>query len=142
MRPVIFRCSAWMFGLLIIGALAPLWILPLIPALGWPPVSGWILAGVAFLMVVYALTLLPTKLVVSDDGLIQKQLFSELRLSWSEIAEWRYVKVQDVEGFWIHDRSGKKHPLKGWLVYGKRRSKQLAELLRQKDIVGVEEYDS
>ena len=141
MRPVIFRCSPLMFGLLIVGALAPLVIIPLVPALGWPSVTEWILAGIASFMAAYALTLLPTKLVVSDDGLFQKQLLSEVRLSWPEIAEWRYVRVQDVEGFWVRDKRGKKHTLKSWLVFGTRRSKQLAELLRQKGVVGSEEYD-
>lgn len=141
MRPVIFRCPGWMFGLLIFGALAPLGILPLIPEFGWPPVTKWVLAGVAAFMIGYALTLLPTKLEVSDDGLYQKQLFSEFRLSWSDIAEWRYVRVQDVEGFWIRDRHGKKYDLKHWLIFGKRRSKQLAEVLREKGAIGREEYD-
>ncbi len=141
MRPVIFRCPAWMFGLLIAGAIAPFAFFPLIPAFGWPPITKWILTAVAVSMVVYALTLLPTKLVLSDEGLCQKQLFSELRLAWKDIVEWRYIRVQDVEGFWILDRSGRRHDLKHWLVFGKQRSKQLAEVLRQMGIVGREEYD-
>jgi hypothetical protein len=141
MRPVIFRCPRWMFGLLIVGALAPLGVLPLISSFGWPPVTSWILAGVAVFMILYALTLLPTKLEVSDEGLYQKQLLSELRLSWSEIAEWRYFRVQDVEGFWIRDKQGKKYDLKKWLIFGKRRSQQLAEVMRKRGIDGREECD-
>jgi hypothetical protein len=80
--------------------------------------------------------------VLSDDGLCQKQLFSELRLGWKDIAEWRYIRVQDVEGFWILDRTGKRHDLKHWLVFGKQRSKQVAEVLRQMGVVGREEYDA
>jgi hypothetical protein len=86
--------------------------------------------------------LLPTKLVLSDEGLIQKQLLSELRLKWTDIAEWRYFRVQDVEGFWIRDKAGKQHDLKRWLVFGMRRSKLVAEILRQKGVVGREEYDA
>lgn len=92
-------------------------------------------------MILYALTLLPTKLEVSDEGLYQKQLLSELRLSWSEIAEWRYFRVQDVEGFWIRDKQGKKYDLKKWLIFGKRRSQQLAEVMRKRGIDGREECD-
>jgi len=142
MRPVIFRCPAWMFGLLIIGALGPLTILPMVSSFGWPSVVAWILGAVAAFMVVYALTLLPTKLEVSDEGLCQKQLLSEFRLSWADIAEWRYTRVQDVEGFWIRDRRGKKYDLKRWLVFGKRRSQQLAEVMRERGIDGREEYDA
>jgi hypothetical protein len=131
-----------MFVLLIVGAVAPLGVLPLIPAFNWPPVTAWILAGVAVFMVVYALMLLPTKLEVSDEGLLQKQLLSELRLSWSDIAEWRYVRVRDGEGFWIRDQSGRKHNLKSWLVFGKRRSQQLVQVMRARGIVGREEYDA
>jgi hypothetical protein len=56
------------------------------------------------------------------------------------IAEWRYVRVQDVEGFWIRDRRGRKHDLKSWLVFGKRRSQQLAQAMRARGIDGREEY--
>jgi len=131
-----------MFGLIILGAIATFAFIPLIRMFGWPPMTKWILVGIAFLLVVYALTLLPTRLVVSDEGLYQKQLFLDLRLSWSEIAEWRYVRVQDVEGFWIRDNNGKKYNLKKWLVFGKRRSRQLAEIMRQKGIAGNEDCDA
>ena len=142
MRPMIFRCPPWMFSLLIAGAIAPFAFFPLISAFGWPPMTKWILFAVAVFMVLYALTLLPTKLVLSDEGLCQKQLFSELRLGWKDIAEWRYIRVQDVEGFWIRDRTGKQYDLKRWLVFGKQRSKQVAEVLRQRGVVGREEYDA
>lgn len=141
MRPLIFKCPPLMFFLIIVGAMAPFAVFPFIQALDWPPATRWILAGVAFFMILYAVTLLPTKLVLSDDGLYQKQLFSELKLPWSEIAEWRYVRVRDVERFWIRDRRGKKYDLKTWLVFGKRRSRQLAGVMREKGIVGCEEYD-
>jgi len=142
MRPVIFRCPPWMFGLLIAGAIAPLAILAMISTFGWPPITKWIIAGVAVLLAGYALTLLPTKLVLSDEGLWQKQLLSELRLRWTDIAEWRYVRVQGVELFWIQDRAGKKHELKRWLVFGKHRSTQVAAVLRQKGVAGSEKYDA
>lgn len=130
-----------MFILLIAGALAPLAVFPLIHTLGWPPITHWIIAAVSVFMAAYALTLLPTKLILSDEELCQKQLLSELRLRWTDIAEWRYVRVQDVESFWVQDKSGKKHELKHWLVYGKKRSRQVAEVLRHKGVIGHEEYD-
>ena len=142
MRPVVFRCPRWMFGFLIVGALAPIGVLPLSLSLGWPPATGRGLAAVGVFMAVYALTLLPTKLEVSDDGLRQKQLLSELKLPWSDITEWGYFRTHDVEGFWIRDRKGRKHDLKKWLVFGKRRSQQLAEVLREKGVVGREVYDA
>jgi hypothetical protein len=130
-----------MFGLLILGAIAPLVLFPFLAALGWPPITKWTIAAAAVFMAAYALTLLPTKLVLSDEGLCQTQLFSELRLRWTDITEWRYIRVQDVEGFWVRDKTGKKHELKHWLVYGKKRSKQVAEVLRQQGVFGHEEYD-
>ncbi len=131
-----------MFWLLVAGAIAPLAIIPLITTLGWPSGVTWILAGVAVFIAVYALSLLPTKLILSDEGLCQKQLLSEFRLPWSDIVEWRYFKVQDAEGFWVRDRAGKKYDLKHWLVFGKRRSREVAEVMREKGIAGSEEYDA
>jgi len=131
-----------MFGLLLAGAIAPLAILALIPTFGWPPILKWILAGVAVFMAGYALTLLPTKLVLSEEELWQKQLLADLRLRWTDMAEWRSVRVRDVERFWIQDRTGRKHELKRWLVFGKQRSQQVAAVLRQKGVAGREEYDA
>ena len=139
MRPVIFRCPGWMFGLLLVGAIAPLAILPMVSALEWPPLTKLIIAAAEVVMLVYALTLVPTKLVLSDDGLWQKQLFSQLRLQWKDIAEWRYVKALEYEDFWIRDCAGKKHHLKRWLVFGKVRSGQVAEIMREKGVVGRED---
>ena len=131
-----------MFGLLLAGAIALLILLPLIPELELPASTSWGVSGVSISIVVYALTLLPTKLVVSDEGLWQKQLGSELRLHWKDIEEWRYVRVQDVEYFWIRDRAGNQHQLKSWLVFGKERSQRLAQILRQNGVLGTEEFDS
>jgi len=140
MRPVIFRCPPSLFALLVLGACAPVGVLPLVPESARSPTIVGILVGIMVFMVGYALTLLPTKLVVSNDGLCQKQLLSELRLSWSDIAEWRYFRVFEGEGFWIRDKQGRQHDLKKWLISGKRRSQQLAEILRKKGIAGREEY--
>jgi len=120
----------------------PVAILPLISMLGWPALVKWVVVAVEVVMLVYAFTLLPTKLVLSDDGLLQQQLFSHLRLPWTDIAERRYVRVTQHEDFWILDSTGKKHHLKRWLVFGQRRSKQVAEVLRQKGVAGKEEYDA
>ena len=151
MRPVTYKCPVWIFSLLLAGAIAPLAFIPLIPALGWPPVTKLVLNGVEVAVVLYALTLLPTKVVISDDGLWQKLLFSELRLRWEDMVEWRHcdggAEYEEAEmrertrnklhskEFWIRDRTGKKYHLKRWLVFGKR-SKQVAEIMRERGIEG------
>jgi hypothetical protein len=140
-----------MCGLLIVGGLAPLGILPLIRAEGWPPGTAWVLAGVSAFMLVYALTLLPTRLVISDEGVYQKLLFSESRLRWEDMVEWRHSdggqkfevgefkertksKWHLIE-FWVKDKTGKRHYFKRWLVFG-RRSQQVAEIMRERGIEG------
>jgi len=140
-----------MLGLLVVGAIAPLAILPLIPTLGWPVATACIIGGVSVGMMLYALTLLPTQLVISDDGIWQKLLFSELRLRWEDVVEWRHcdggAECEDREmrdrtknrlhstEFWVRDKAGKKHQLKRWLVFG-RRSKQVADIMRERGIEG------
>lgn len=151
MCPLIFRCPPWLVGLLIAGAIAPLGILAVIPTEGWPPAAARILVGVSLFMVVYALTLLPSRLVVSDEGVSQKLLFSEWRLRWEDMVEWRHCAGGAAweEGemsartkgrwhsteFWVKDRRGQKHHLKSWLVFG-RRSRQVAEAMRARGIDG------
>ena len=70
-------------------------------ALGWPSETKMVIIGVEIALALYALTLLPTKLVISDDGLYQKLLFSEFRLRWEEMVEWRHCdggeKYEDFE---------------------------------------------
>ena len=102
-------------------------------------------------MGVYALTLLRTRLVISDEGVYQKLLFSESRLRWEDMVEWRHCdggekfeagefrertkgKWHFIE-FWVKDKTGKKHYLKRWLVFG-RRSQQVAEIMRERGIDG------
>src|SRR5206468_9358212 len=80
----------WMFALLALGAAAPLGILPLVRAEGWPPSVAWILVGVAVFLFLYALTLWPTRLVISDEGVCQRLLFSESRLRWEDMVEFRH----------------------------------------------------
>ena len=104
-------------------------LLPMTRAFGWPPVTNLVIIAIEVLVVVYALTLLPTRLVLSDDGVWQKQLFSELRLPWKEITEWRYVRAVEYECFWIRDSTGKKHHLKRWLVFGKERSRKVVDIM-------------
>jgi hypothetical protein len=119
--------------------------------MGWPAFVAWIIAGVALTLVVNAMTLLPTRLVVSDDGIYQKLLFSELRLRWEEMTEWCHcvggeefeegVMCERAKGrrhsmeFWVRDKARKKYYLKRWLVYG-RRSKELGDIMRQHGIEG------
>ena len=151
MRAVIFKCPPWMFILLIVGAVAPLGILPLVRAQGWPVEAEWALVVVAVILLVYALMMLPTRLVISDDGVYQKLLFSELRLRWEDLVEWRHCdggaefeegemrsrtknKWHNIE-FWVKDKTGKTHHFKRWLVFG-RRSRQVAEIMRERGIVG------
>jgi len=140
-----------MFALLIVGSVAPLAIIPVARADGWPSATAWVLAGFAVFMAGYALALLPTRLVISDDGVTQKLLLSESRLRWEELVEWRYciegpefekgeMKAQtknrwhSIE-FWVKDKTGRKHHFKRWLVYGQR-SKQVADILRERGIDG------
>jgi hypothetical protein len=151
MRSTIFKCPPWMIILLVAGGLAPLALLGLVRAEGWPSVTAWILVGVAVFILVYALLLLPTRLVVSDEGIWQQLVFSEWRLRWGEIVEWRHCdggaefeqgafreqtkgKWHFIE-FWVRDKTGRKHYLKRWLVFGKR-SRQIAEIMRERGIAG------
>src|SRR5882672_1311090 len=131
MRPLVFRCASWMSGLLLVGAVAPLGILPLIRAEGWPSVIAWLIVAASVFMIAYALTLLPTRLVISDEGVHQKLLFSESRLRWEEMVEWRHCEggAEFESGefrertknrwhfieFWVKDKTGKKHHFKRWL---------------------------
>jgi hypothetical protein len=140
-----------MFGLLIVGAVAPLAIIPLIPAEGWPPATTWILIGISVFMLAYGLALLPTRLVISDEGICQKLLFSESRLRWEDMVEFRHCeggaefekgelraqmrnRTHSIE-FWVKDKTGRKHHFKRWLVFG-RRSKQVADIMRERGIDG------
>jgi hypothetical protein len=141
MRPIVYKCPSWMFWLMIGGAMTPLAILPLVSALSWPPVTKLMIAGAECGLMIYALTLLPTKLVLSDEGLREKRLFSELRLAWNEIAEWRYINHWWYPHFWIQDSAGREHHLKRWLVFGKDRSRRVAEIMRERGIVGSEVCD-
>lgn len=98
-------------------------------------VVQWILAGVAVFLAVYALTLIPTRLVLSDAGLSQKLLVSELRLRWEDMVEWRYTIGPEGDYLWIQDRDGRKHQPKRWLVFGKRIAEFVA-VLRERGIKG------
>ena len=151
MRPVIFRCSPWIFGLIVAGAFALLAVLPTADLEAWPPAVARVLVGAPIIMVGYALTLLPTRVVISDEGVVQKLLFFETRLRWEDMAEWRHcdggekfeqgeLRVQSMNRwhfieFWIKDKSGRKHYFKRWLVFGSR-SKQFADVLRSRGIQG------
>jgi len=151
MRTVVFRCPGWMFSLLISGAFAPLCLLPMVAVEGWPPPLFWIFVGVSVFMAIYALTLLPTRMVISDEGIDQKLLFSEMRLQWKDLIEWRHCEggetfeTNDLRAqtngrwhsieFWVKDKTGKKYYFKRWLVFG-HRSKILADILREQGIAG------
>ena len=117
----------------------------------WPPVMFWVLVGVAIFMAAYALTLLPTRLVISDEGVCQKLFFSELRVRWEDIVEWRHCdggeefEVGDLRAqtkskwhsieFWVKDKTGRHYHFKRWLVFG-RRSKLIADIMREQGIAG------
>ena len=151
MRPVTFKCPPWLFALLTLGSISPLGLLPVVRAEGWPPVVTWILVGVAVFLLSYTLTLLPTRLVIADEGVSQRLRFSDSRLRWEDMVEFRYGdgdadfeqggqraqtlgKRHSIE-FWVRDQSGRKHYFKRWLVFG-RRSEQLASILRERGIAG------
>jgi hypothetical protein len=113
--------------------------------------TSWGLIGVTIFMVVYALILLPTRLVISDEGITQKLLFSESRVRWEDMVEWRdCISGEEFEKgemktqtkgkwhsteFWVKDKTGRKHCFKSWLVFGTR-SKQVADILRERSIEG------
>lgn len=124
-----------MLGLFFAGAIAPLVLVPLVPVLDWPLEVQWIPAVIAAFMVVYALALIPARLVLSEDGLWQKLLISELRLRWENMVEWRYTIGPEGDYLWIMDRDGRKHELKRWLVFG-RRLAELAAVLQERGIKG------
>jgi hypothetical protein len=151
MRPVIFKCPLWTFALLALGAAATFGIIPVVRVERWPPSVAWVLIGVALFLFLYALTLLPTRLVISDEGIYQRLLFSESRLRWEDMVEFRHCDggAEFEEGelraqtlgkwhtmeFWIKDKAGRKHHFKSWLVFGKR-SRQIADILRERGIGG------
>jgi hypothetical protein len=151
MSSVTFKCPAWLFGLIAAGAAASLGILPLVRAAGWPQVIVGVLGGGAVFVFGYALTLLPTRLVISDEGVWQKLCFSESRLRWEDMVEWRHCeggaefesgemrartngRLHSTE-FWVKDKAGRQHRFKRWLVFGER-SARLAEILRGRGIEG------
>lgn len=151
MQPVVFKCPRWIIVVLLVGAMAPLSLVPLIPELGWPPKIVGFIVGLSIFIILYAMTLLPTRLIISEEGVYQKLLFSELRLRWEEMVEWRNSEggVEFESGelrertmnkwhsnqFWVRDKKGKKHYFKGWLVSGPT-SKQLADIMRAHGIEG------
>jgi hypothetical protein len=151
MSPITSRCTRPTFGLLVTGALAPFALLPLASTEHWLPLVKAALLVTQLGVLVYALLLLPTKLVISDEGIWQKLPFRECRLRWEDMVEWRHCvggeqceepelrkatfgKWHEIE-FWIRDRTGRKHRLKKWLVFGAR-SKQLADMMRARGIKG------
>jgi len=119
--------------------MAPLAMLPLATAFDWPAFVKYLIVSAGFLTMLYACSLVPTRLVVSEDGLLQKEFFSDLQLRWTEIAEWRCVSVAQYQDFWIRDRAGKTHHLGHWLIFGRDRSRQIVELMRRKGISGREQ---
>jgi hypothetical protein len=139
MCTVVFKCPNWVFGSLVTSALVPLALLPLATEFDWPTYVKYLIVLVGFLTMLYACSLVPTRLVVSEDGLLQKEIFSDLHLRWTEITEWRCVSVAQYQDFWVRDRAGKTHHLGRWLIFGRERSRQIAELMRRKGISGREQ---
>jgi hypothetical protein len=146
-----YRCPKVMLALLLAGAVAIGFLSTDTMLVGLPPSSSVYFIVVSTALVLYAFSIAPTRLVLSDDGLWQKTMFSELRLRWDDMVEWRHCEEgPDFEApekrastmgkwhgkeIWIRDKSGRKHYLKRWLVFGKR-SRQLADWMRSKGIQG------
>jgi len=82
MRLLTFKGPIWILGVLVAGASAPLVLIPMISALGWPPAAKLVIAGVAIAIFLHTFMLAPTKLVISDDGLWQRLLLGAGKISW------------------------------------------------------------
>ena len=150
MRPLTYRCPATVILLITTGAAGLALLGTNTSLVELPASSTWYFVGAAIALLLYGLSLLPSKVIISDDGIRQSLLFSEWRLSWAEMVEWRHsscgVEVEEPKmraetrgkwhsGFWIRDKSGRIHRLKSWLVF-RQRSKHLADILRKKGIEG------
>jgi hypothetical protein len=140
MRAVTFKCHISVFVLLFSGAAAFAFLGYNSKTVALPQSCTWFLMGAA--VVSYGISLIPTRLTLSDEEVWQKLTWSDLRLRWGDITEWQYVEGDEGNNFWIRDRSGKKHQLKGWLVCSKRRVNQVVEIMRQKGIPGTVEGKS
>lgn len=139
MTPVTFKCPRWYIFMflgiaLLIGLIMPYGF---IRFMGLPKAIFPYFAGVAGLLVVYVLTLLPDRIVVSDEGIRQWTLFRRFRVRWEDMAEWRFSKTVDINIFWIKERNGKMHNLKTLLLMGMR-TNQVIRFLRDKGIPGRE----
>jgi hypothetical protein len=150
MRTKIFRCPAIIYVVLGAGAMGMLFLSTDTGLVGLPNSFSRYFVGAASCIVLYGLTLAPGKVVVAEDGISQHLFLSKWRLPWAEMSEWRYdqsgveceeshLRANSVgklhSSFWIRDRAGNRHHLKTWLVFG-RRSKQLADMIREKGIKG------
>lgn len=150
MQTVLFKCPRRIIIFLLVGSIAPLGVVPSLPEMGWPPKIAWILLGLSIFIFLYALTLLPCRLTISEEGVHQKLFFTESMVRWEDMEEWRHsmngpefetgeLRAQTMNKwhsqFWVRDKSGKKHYFKSWLVAG-RKSKQLADIMRAHGIQG------
>ena len=101
MRTTVSKCPLPSLGLLFAGA-AGFGFLSVAPMLVELPRScSRYFAGAAILLALYALSLIPTKLVLSEDGLHQRLLLSEFRLRWDDMVEWRHCYDESrVRGTW------------------------------------------
>ena len=150
MRTLTYRCPVAVILLILTGATGLAFLGTNTFLVELPAWCAWYFVGAASALLLYGLSLLPSKVTISDDGIRQSLLFCEWQLSWAEMVEWRHsscgVEVEKSEmraktfgkwhsDFWIRDKSGRIHRLKSWLVFSKR-SKHLAEILRKKGIEG------
>jgi len=150
MRPLTYKCPMAILLLLLAGASSLALLSTDTAWIALPQTCSWYFVGASIALVLYALSLVPGRVIISDEGLCQKLLFSELRLRWEEMVEWRHsicgVEVEEPQmraqtvgrwhsHFWIRDKAGRKHHLKIWLVF-RWRSKQLADIMRMKGIQG------
>ena len=150
MRPLTYRCPVAIIVLIVAGAAGLVFLGANTSLIQLPESYAWYFVGAASALLLYGVSLFPSKVTISDDGIRQSLLFSEWRLKWAEMVEWRHsscgVEVEELEiraktfgkwhsAFWIRDKSGRIHRLKSWLVFRKR-AKRLAEMLREKGIEG------
>ena len=106
-------------------------ILFLMPAMNWPPSIAIYFILISTVLAATGLSLLSGVLVVTESGIQQRYLCSVRTFLWPDIVEWRREKADGIDVLWLRDSRGKKHYLKGWLVFGGR-SDLLVERLKQK----------
>ena len=139
MTPVTFKCPLWLVLVLagagvFVGLLFP-YLLVRFLHLTTALYPYFMAAGGA--LALFGVSLLPTQLEISDEGIRQRQIFSRFHVRWDNLVEWHFSKTQDINVFWVKDKAGKMHYIKNWLIFGKR-ANLVTKALRDRGIPGKE----